>query len=441
MKLFILGPPGNFGPPSIDAECNAAVALLHMHLGDQYDLIPTHENADRLPFLVDGQAQVSGFNNIVRHLTNKRILNEASELSPQQQADSIAFSAFIQSKGQILLDISYYVGFENYRQVTRPAFSKILPWHANYVIPPKRRNAARARTAHLGISNIDVDNVHEDMSHTLPGSEGVGKESSGFEAETKKRASLLLPRKDTIRSLLQQPQHAEAFKLHALAEDFIKPLYKKLSSTNFLLGTEQPTTVDCLLYGYLVLMTDVAMPQPWLSWTLMRYKKPTTLGDSEYGMLGMFPTVFQQRIRLEPTSVDDVLALSELNSKEEIIAYREKRRMVLPWMPIAAPTFDKTFSGICGALWEQVPIVGTPRLRLLDAKQFPFLDRNSSTILVAVTASLAAVGYAAVRTGTFIWPRGSDVQIFGRKSLSDFGDIGSALAGVRLLGPQAGRGG
>ncbi|KAK4508649.1 hypothetical protein PRZ48_002388 [Zasmidium cellare] len=427
MQLYILGPA--FGLPSIDAECNAAVTLLQLHVRDKYELIPTHEQADRLPFLVDGQAQISGYNNIVRHFTNKRISTKSSQLSSERRADSLALTSFIESQAQTLLDISLYVAFENYRLATRPAFSKLLPWHANYSLPPKRRAAARTRTEHLGVSSIDVDNVHEDMSHRPPGFEGVGKEP-GFEAETKKRASLLLPKKETVMSLLQQPQHSAVFKLHAIAENFFEPLVEILGDKDYLLGSEGPMVVDCLLYGYLSMMLFPQLPQDWLASTMRR----------KYRSLVRFTERIRDLLALE-TNVDHVLALYKCKSRQEVIAERQSRKMPLPWTRPSPSSFSKTFAEIRSAIWEQVPILGTPTLQLHNAKQFPFLDRNLSSISITFVASVAAAGYIAIRTGTLVWPHGAEVQIFGRKRLSDFGHIGEALAGINLLGPQGGRGG
>lgn len=427
MQLFILGPA--FGLSSIDAECNAAVALLQLHVRKQYELIPTHDQTHRLPFLIDGQAEISGYTNIVRHFANKRISSEAFQLSSQQRADSLALTSFIDSHAQTLLDISLYVGSENYRLATRPAFSKILPWHANYTLPPKRRAAARTRTEHLGVSSIDVDNVHEDMSHRPPGFEGVGKEPS-FEPETQKRASLLLPRKDTLKSLLLQPQHSAVFKLHALAENFFGPLSDMLGEKEFLLGTEEPMAVDCLLYGYLAMMLFPQLPQDWLATTMRRkYKSLVGYAERLHDILGT------------KTNVDDVLALCKCKLRHEAFEMRQSHRMSLPWTMPSTPAFSKTFAEIRSALWEQIPILGTPQLQLHDAKQFPFLDRNISTIVITFTAAVAAAGYLAIRTRTLVWPRGEEVQIFGRKRLSNFGHLGAALAGVSLLGPQASRDG
>lgn len=415
MQLFVLGPA--FGLASIDAECNAAVALLQLRVKDDYEIIPTHSQTPRLPHLIDGRTRISGFSNIVRHLSNKRIADESTELDPQQRADSLAISSFVENSAPTLLDISLYVGFDNYRLATRPAFTKILPWHANYIIPPQRRAAARKRTEHLGISSIDVDNVHEDMSNRPPGFEAVGKEQS-FEVETQKRASLILPRKDTLRSLLQRPEHAAVFKLHALADNFFEPLQDLLGDNQYMLGRQDATAVDCLLYGYLSLMLYPKLPQDWLASTLRRkYKRLADYIERMHKTLGL------------DTSVEDVLALSNQSSDR-----MEKRS--LPWRASAPSTFSQTADEIYCGIRDQLPVFGTSdQLQLAHTKSLPFLQRNLQALLLASGASLAAIGYFTVHMGWFVWPRGEPVQVFGRKRLADYGQLGAALAGISISRP------
>lgn len=411
MQLFILGPA--FGLPSIDAECNAAVALLQLRAEGTYTLIPTHEQQERLPRLVDGPKEISGFVNIVRHLANSSIHDESSSLDSASRADSLAITSFLESNAQILLDISLYVSFENYRHATRPAFTKILPWHSNYIIPPQRRSAARLRTEHLGISSLDVDNVHEDMSNRPAGFEAVGKEP-GFEEETQKRASLLLPRKDTLRSLLQRPENASIFKLKALADNFFGPLQNILQDQTYILKTEEPTSVDCLLYGYLSLMFYPQIPQDWLGSTMRK----------QYPQLAAFTKRLHAKLRLS-TDPDAVLALS---IRKADVSRSAKVKLSLPWREPAVSSFTETVRSIGSGLWEQVPMLAQPNaLQLHHARGPSALEKHFPTALLSTTASVAIAVYVAVRSGWLIWPHGEDVQIFSRKRVADFGHLGAAL--------------
>lgn len=422
MQLHIIGPA--FGLPSIDAECNAAVAVLQLYLRDDFEIIPSHDTQTPLPRLCDGTAKVFGFNNIVRHLKDKRLATAELDLNREERAncDCTAITSFIESHAQTLLDISLYVGFENYRLATRPAFGKILPWHANYFVPPQRRSAARNRTDHLGISSIDVDNVHEDMSNKPQGFDGVGKEPQ-FEAETQKRASLLLPRKETVRSLLQRPEHAAIFKLHALADNFFEPLQDLLDEKQHLLG-EDLMAVDCLVYGYLSLMLYPQLPQDWLSTSMRRkYKKLVAHTERIHSRLSL------------ATDTDHVMALSKCESHEEVLAQRSASKMTLPWSPADRSSASQVFTGLRIGLWNQIPLVGdSNKLQLWHAKKHPYLQSKLRSILFTTTALLAATGYLSLYTGLLVWPHGEEIHIFGRRRLADFGHLGAALAGISFIG-------
>lgn len=412
MQLLILGPA--FGLPSIDAECNAAVALLQLRAEGTHTFVPTHDQRERLPCLVDGQTRISGFANIVRHLAGTAVSDESSQLDTVSRADSLAITSFLELEAQTLLDISLYVSFENYRHATRPAFTKILPWHANYIIPPQRRSAARLRTEHLGISSLDVDNVHEDMSNRPPGFEAVGKEP-GFEAETQKRASLLLPRKDTLRGLLQRPENASIFKLQALADNFFGPLQDLLDNKRWLLNGDSLTAVDCLLYGYLSLMLYPQVPQDWLGSTMRK----------KYQTLAAYTKRVHVKLALA-TDPDKVLALS--NARTNALSPASGGELSLPWSRPTVSTFTETLQSIGTGIWHQIPLLATPNaLQLQHAYGPSFVEKHVKTALLSTTTSVAIALYVAVRFGWLVWPHGEDVQIFGRKRLADLGHLGAAL--------------
>ena len=425
MRLYILGPA--FGLPSIDAECVAAVALLQLQCAEgEWRLIPTHDQKRRLPCLVDGGKHVDGFQNIARYF------DATKNFSESQHADSTATSSFIPSHAQTLLDISLYVSFENYT-VTRTAFTQILPWHANYTIPPARRAAARARTEHLGISSIDADDVHEDLSNRPPAfDKNVGKKEQTFEAETQKKASLLLPRRDTLRSLLQRPQHSAVFRLHALADNFFEPLQAILreSGSEYLLGADQPQALDCLAYGYLSLMLYPPLPYDWLA-KIMRKK---------YETLVQYTERIYERLSLK-TNVDAVVFMAQYcSSTEEVDDLRKEcSGMALPWdVPEHAGAVDVATT-MLHDLVSRIPLIGGTRTEVeptIPAKRSVW-QKYWRTLLSTSATAVGLLGYYAFTTGLLAWPQyGEEVHIFGRKRLADYGHLGAALAGISLRGQQ-----
>ncbi|KAK0811031.1 hypothetical protein LTR91_024539 [Friedmanniomyces endolithicus] len=410
MELFVLGPA--FGLPSIDAECIAVVALLRSLDRKDWLLIPTHDGREGLPLLVSGDQRICGFKNISRHLG-----------ADKNEGDAIALASFLERGAQTLLDISLYVSFENY-STTRSAFTQILPWHTNYILPPRLRAAARARTDHLSISSIDVDNVHEDLSGRTSSVDGMGKEQA-FEVEAQKRASLLLPRKDTLGSLLQKPQHSAVFKLHALADNFFGPLQDMLGGKNFLQGAEM-TSVDCLACGYLCLMLYPKMPQDWLASTMRR----------KYAPLVAYVERMYKKLGLQ-TNVGAVMSLTPPESEIELLSRLETSELTLPWQATVRDSFLNVLAMTAQELVSHIPglkpstsvVTVRPDTRLSWQRQLP-------TILAVLAATLGLSMFAGLRTGLLTWPRGEELHVFGRKRFSDYGHLGAVLAGMSVLSQQ-----
>ncbi|KAF2720000.1 hypothetical protein K431DRAFT_339663 [Polychaeton citri CBS 116435] len=419
IQLQVLGPA--FGLPSIDAECNAAVALLKSFLakaGTPWELVPVHDERQAPCLVVDAGSRHTGFGNIARYV-EEQYADFVLPLSGQQLGDSVALTSFLDAHGPTLLAVHLYVSFENWRHATRPAFTAMLPLLSNWTLPPRLRSQARAATDHLGISSIDVDNVHDTGSNPS-GQDFSIKEDEQFEKAAQKRASLLLPRKETLRSLLSQPQHAATFKLHSLAQDFLGPLQDLLGDGAWLLGTTRPTTADFLAYGYLGLMLKPNVPQDWLA-KLMKGK---------YSALAAYVDRMHDMLQLE-TKVEDVVSLGHAVSGEEVDSIRRYCLMGLPW---TAPAVTSSI-GIIGAnvarLVSRIPVINDRAVIIqMEPAQLTFWQRHLALICTTLTAAVAAEGH-------LLWPRGENVHFFGKKRLSDYGHLGAALSGIALIGPQS----
>lgn len=177
------------------------------------------------------------------------------------------FIAFLQCTATPLIDLSLYVSAENYNTTTSSAYTAILPWYANYTVPPKRRELARTRTAHLGLSSLDVDtSAKEDFTP------GRGTASSEFEAA--KRAAgipteghpnaLSMGRGTGIGGLFGRQVYAARFTLDPLSNELLEPLSDLLGKNNYLLRGDHPSSLDCLAFGYLSLLYFPNMPQAWI---------------------------------------------------------------------------------------------------------------------------------------------------------------------------------
>ncbi|KAI5197500.1 hypothetical protein E4T39_07245 [Aureobasidium subglaciale] len=421
MKLHILGPA--FGLPSIDAECIAAVALVERYTqssGQAWALVASHEAAagTQLPCLQVGDKTYSGFDRIAQHLIDESggtVPGLSTNLTAQQQADATALTTFIKSEGQLLLDISLYVSFENYRNRTRSAFTKILPWYANFVIPPQRRDQARQRTQHLGVSSVDVDDIHEDVIDK-PSSMQSEQQKKPFEHETEKHARRLLGRRDTVRTLLQQPEHAAAFRLNALADNLFEPLQDLLKNQSNLLGTDQPAIVDCLAFGYLSLMFYPKMPQNWLAST-MRLK---------YQKLVYYLGSLRDSLRVDAHPDEALSAVSQ----------SEKGAADLPWVSPQSFSPIAVLGYIGQGLFHQLPLpksnAGLEHLPIRRPQSL--VQRYFPALLGLTSTSLALLAFWSYKNLT--WPHGEAVHFFGRRRLVDYGAAGATLSALGSLGLQ-----
>lgn len=253
IELHIWGPA--FGLPSIDATCLGVIAYLRECLpSDQWRLVPSTPAGNplgELPALKDGTRWVTGFGNIIDYL--RQSCDDASDidehLNPSDTAERTAYTSFILSRGQPLLDLSLYVSSENYSACTKPALGVLLPWPDSWFVPHRLRDKARKRSEHLGLSGLDVDSAQDD------------RKKEGLAAQIPE--SLKTPKR-TVSALLGQDLRKSKFRLDALTSDFFAPLDDLLGEGPWLLS-DQPTSVDCLAVGYLLIMQASAEgSQAWL---------------------------------------------------------------------------------------------------------------------------------------------------------------------------------
>ncbi|KAI6889842.1 hypothetical protein KC334_g14967, partial [Hortaea werneckii] len=142
-------------------------------------------------------------------------------------------------------------------------------------------------------------------------------------------------------------------------------------------------------------------------------------------------------LRLQ-VNVDDILSLSNCKTDADLEGRRKACDMSLPWCPPTSATFSDIVTMTLGELMQHVPLLKTPPTVLATNRvKAPLWQRYLPAFVAATVGSIGLGVYFAVRTGPIIWPHGEQAHIFGRKRFSDFGHLGSALAGVGLLTRQA----
>jgi len=215
--------------------------------------------------------------------------------------------------------------------------------------------------------------------------------------------------------MLSRPEHAGAFRLKELSDAFFEPLASSLSDEDYLLGTDGPSSMDYLAFGYLSLMLYPQMPQNWLS----------EIMPSRYAKLARFVDRMSSRLALN-VSDKEIDSLFETSERPAMV---EKESTGLPWQRVTGSGIEEAISFITQDMLRKVPswLRTEPVLTRKQDGVLPYFP-----ILLATASTCAAIaGYWMHQNG--LWPHGDAVQIFGRKRLADFGAAGAALA---VLGGQ-----
>ncbi|CAK7212606.1 hypothetical protein SBRCBS47491_001523 [Sporothrix bragantina] len=313
LELHIWG--AAFGLPSIDPECLAAVAYLSVAAPrDAWTVVATSPSAvpHTLPALRDAQTGrwlAAGFESLIAFVRSQATSSPSSSftdldasLTPAQVADATAYTAFLRAEAAPLLALSLYVSSANWVATTRPAYSHILPFPLTWIEPPSIRASHAAGAVHLGFSSLDTDNdstddepssltaalnafpdrirntISQQNQHqqlepkTVKGQKSAAKSLSIAAAASRVSQSLTPEAKAQIRldeaaraclSVLAQQKGSRRTFLRDSAEP------AEPSGTPIL--KSQLTSLDCLAFGYLALMTTPDVPRPFLRDALRRH--------------------------------------------------------------------------------------------------------------------------------------------------------------------------
>ncbi|KAK8252759.1 Tom37 C-terminal domain-containing protein [Phyllosticta capitalensis] len=399
LEIHVWGP--GFGLPSVDPECIAIIAYAQQTLRDgAWAVVAAHDVSlspnKTFPALRNGPTWISGFHAIVQYLHKhsaiERRLDE--ELSERKRADIIAYSSFLRTNALPLVDLNLYVSSANYYSVTSPAYTNLLPAHLNYTVPGARREAARARTQHLGLKDFDLD-TFADNEGIVDDSFSAAKKNAGIQDQgpAPYRQSLIFGKGRGLRGFLGQPEYAARFKLTSVADDCLAPLDALLEEKEFLLKSDHPTTLDCLAFGYLALMLYPEMPSPWLS----DHIRTRYLHLEEY-----INRMRSLTVGGENPKPSDFMALNDLRRSPELISQgRRELGLLLPWAPSPPVTAMSTISNIAhnitatipglNRLVLQSPVIPPPGKKLYDPPE-PLIY-GLSTFLASLAVGVFGAAY------------------------------------------------
>lgn len=241
------------------------------------------------------------------------------------------FSSFLESRGQPLLDLSLYVSSDNYAEWTRPALAQMLQWPHQWVVPHRLRDDAKVRSEHLGLSSLDIEAA----------AEGDGDTSARGAGNIPK--NLITKPRETVTNLLGKSRHQNQFRLDAVTSDFFEPLcelVKKHGGHSWLFGTDQASSLDCLLLGYMALMSPPLLPpHTWLQ-DALSFKYPALLE---------WTTNFRQECFGGPVGAADVFSIPTSNV--------QKSHSDLPWQSPAPISMRNMGLTVLVATLDSFPFV------------------------------------------------------------------------------------
>ncbi|KAI9924713.1 hypothetical protein ASPWEDRAFT_28149 [Aspergillus wentii DTO 134E9] len=329
LELHVWGPA--FSLPSIDAQCLATITYLSLVLPkDAWVLIPSSDPSvsptHELPALKNGATWVSRFRNIVDYLRqySDGEWDLDAGLNTLQRADNIAFSSFVESRGQPLLDLSLYVTSRNYYANTSPAYGSILQWPNQWILPPQLHTAAKTRTDHLGLSSLDLEAIEDQRKREHSAAVAAGHVPKNF-----------IPKpKETPTGLLGKSSQQNQFKLEALTAEFFEPLEEILNAKTYFLSEDAPSSLDCLAFGHLCLALVPDLPYSWLR-DAMKAK-------------GSQLTTYTERMRTRFFGVVDV---------QRALAGTSTETSPLPWQAPQRASVGKVGYTLLNTLADATPIV------------------------------------------------------------------------------------
>ena len=295
-----------------------------------------------------------------------------------------SFKAHLRATALPLIDIHLYLSSENNYHITRPAWTAILPWYANYFIPPTRRTAAKVRTEHLGLSGLDIDH-NVSSSQTKPFSTieeryenaktaslagnamARGRGSGGgyiAPADTAPERTFSAPthQKGNVRDMLIGSGSTTLFKLDSVADACFGPLEELLGDKRFLISdtavdSNQPSSLDCLALGYLSLIAFPDTRKAFLADVLRtKYAKLYAY------VLRLQEVIFgQQMVNVRAVmSLEDKTLTCKIHQSMASTSHYADNDSLLPWSSLKSrQPAHRTFKSTTIAIIHSIPLLNS----------------------------------------------------------------------------------
>lgn len=235
--------------------------------------------------------------------------------------------------------------------------------------------------------------------------------------------------------MLSGPDHAAAFRIKALSDNFFEPLQEILGNKQYLLGTSTPSAIDCLAFGYLSLMLYPRMPHAWLESSL----------KGQYATLKAYIDRLRAKFDMDTTAAEALHQQEQEHGSEGKGTDTTQARPVASKLPWAQPQqlgFGGAVTYFGREIRRQIPLPNSgAQVKKLSQKEYETSWLGKTLPYLPALGAIALTGYWFYLDRP--WPRGEAVHHFGRRRLTDFGAAGALLGGLgmQMQGAHAGAGG
>jgi hypothetical protein len=275
----------------------------------------------------------------------------------------------------------------------------------------------------MGLSSLDVDtNAEEGFAP------GRGTASSEYEAAkraagipTEKQPNTLhMGRGKGLGGLLGGQVYAARFRLDALAGELLDPLSDLLGRHDYLFRGEQPSSLDCLAFGYLSLLLYPAVPQAWLRETI----------QTNYPRI----TAYVQRLRRDLFQNEEVDAAMVWSISTGVVMRRNVS--LLPWK-LQSQGLAASVQACTRELFSNIPVISSlwQASTMAVSKPMPVSKRVRSDLpsplfvnsLLGMTAA-CAVGLASLAVHHRRSPREGELIFWALRPTTGLGEAGNILS-------------
>ncbi|KAF5357900.1 hypothetical protein D9756_001416 [Leucocoprinus leucothites] len=153
--------PGQWGLPSFDPICLAAVLYLQLALPGEFTISecnnPDISPSGQLPFLVHNQVTVASFPAITKYISSLKTSSQHdldASLSPSERSQKVAWVSHVETHFGNLVYHTYYSSSSNWEKVIHPALVGMYGLPQRYYVPPRIRSSYKPRLESAGLWSL-----------------------------------------------------------------------------------------------------------------------------------------------------------------------------------------------------------------------------------------------------------------------------------------------